>query len=211
MKQNILTLAVMTIFSSLALAQSDLATSVGVRTNESYQKGFQVGLDYMNITDASIKIDGTSTSYQGDLHLGIAGIKAGYTQTPEYGLGFDVGASYVESFNKSETSGNSDDSKWTFLIPSLNLTGAFNKYITGYVGGNVGIMTGPNAIKEYLKPDLGAQIGLGVRFNPNLSLQAGYRIIRQIISIKFHNGYYEETVLGNMSLGGFNSNMTYTF
>jgi opacity protein-like surface antigen len=201
------------IFSSvLLLSMVSGAQENVMSTSQKYengQKGMYVGVDYMNLTDAHVKITAKSDTYGnfndnsvGGTHLGLAGVTLGYTQTPEQGLGFSMGARLLESFNQSEYG----DTKLQAIIPEANLTLAANRYFIGYVGANAAVLTGSSTASKF-KTQLGLQGGLGVRFTKNLALNAGYTMINQ----KMTNSDGAFDIEAEFQWSGFNSNVVYTF
>lgn len=194
--------------SCAALAQNTSITGKGSGGDHS-QKGFYIGFDYMNLTDVHSKIIFSSDAGKADYeengtHLGTAGIRLGYNSTPESGFGYEAGARFLENFNKSEYGGG--DNKLYMIIPEVNATFAANRFLVGYIGINAAIFNGSTAAEQY-KTDVGGQLGLGFRFTKELALNAGYTILRQRASLT--NSSFDADV--EYQIGGFNSNLTYTF
>jgi hypothetical protein len=184
---------------------SGISTSMKKQDAGFSQQGFLVGAEYMNITELKIKIGSDEHSESG--HLGMGGVRIGYNDTPDTGFGFNAGASFIRRTNKSESDGD-----FGFIIPSGNLTYGFQKYITGYAGLNVAILEEPSEAKEFFKPDLGLQAGLGFRFTKNIALNAGYMVIGQRVKTTVYDNYEatsEED--GKVYYSGFNSSLVYTF
>ena len=197
------------IMTSAAFAQTETSLSTEVDRFEAGhgQKGITVGAEYMNITDIRSRVGSEKSSVT--THLGMTGVRVGYNQTPDVGFGFTAIASYLQSFNKSEAGA---DEKVAFFVPSGNLTYGFQKYLTGYAGFNVGVLTAPSDMKKYFKPAIGWQAGLGVRVTKNVALNAGYTVISQQVDYKTYTySGGEEKQTGYIDFGGFNSNLTYTF
>jgi len=206
----IVLLAALMTTAAFAQTENDLSTSIDNIDKFQIghaQKGVTVGVEYMNITDVRLELN--SQKFNLNTHLGVTGIRVGYNQTPDTGFGFNAIASYLESFNKSEAG----DEKTAFFVPSGNLTYGFQKYLTGYAGFNVAVMTSPSSAKDMFKPAMGLQAGLGARFTKNLTLSAGYTILSQRVDFKtyvYSNGN-EQRQEGYLTMSGFNSNVTYTF
>jgi len=208
--RNKLALILSLAFAFSASAQNMKTFAPTPKKDNSFQKGFYIGSEYMNLTDMRVTVRGTSEygnfndRYEGGTHLGVAGIRLGYAQTPEKGFGFEAGARLLESLNRSEYG----DTKLQMIVPEGNLTGAVNRYFLGYIGLNVAVWTGSTEASKY-KPGVGGQIGLGARFSKHFALNAGSTLMNQTLSStsEFGNSKFDAEIL----VSGFTANLTYTF
>jgi hypothetical protein len=206
-KKSVLILVLALSFS--AFAQNNVVTGK-FHEGERSQKGFYVGADYMNLTDVHVKITAngswgsSSSKSEGGLHLGAAGVRLGYTQTPETGVGFEGGVRILETFNSSEYG----DMKLQMIIPEANIKFAVNRFFLGYAGFNTAVWTGSTTANRY-KTGLGGQAGLGIRFNKELALNTGYTIMNQTYSET--SSEFGSNFNLDLQISGFNSNLTYTF
>jgi len=211
MKIHILGLTLATLVASSAFAQDNNTTSQMKRPQDSSQKGIFVGAEYINITDMNIEITAKSKNgfgsnsdkSSGGGHLGMAGVRLGYSQTPTVGAGFNAGLTVLTGINKSEYG----DDNVTAYLPQGNFTFGFNKMLMAYIGPNIAILRSSSSFNDIYKPDIGGQIGLGLRLSKNLSLAAGSTLIRQKIEIDDS----DVSATGELQLSGFTSNLTYTF
>jgi opacity protein-like surface antigen len=202
-----LTVFLASLMACTAFAQSGSGVSTSMKKRDAgfSQEGFQIGAEYMNISELRVKIGSDDRSESG--HLGMAGVRIGYNHTPDTGIGFNAGASFLQRINHSEAVDN-----FSFFIPSVNLTYGFHKYVTGFAGPNVAFLNEPSEAKEFFKPDLGLQAGLGFRFTENIALNAGYLVIGQRVrATVYHNGEQISDDEGHVYYSGFNSSLVYTF
>lgn len=207
MKKLVIVFVLLTSISSFAQSNS-LSTNVSKSKGKS-QKGFYMGLDYMNLTDLQIKYkfksdygNHSGRSERGT-SLGVGGVTLGYNQTPDRGFGFSAGARFLEAINRSEYG----DQKLQMIIPEGNITLAASSLFTIYAGLNAAVWTGSTAATQY-KTQLGAQAGMGLRFTKNLALNAGYTMMNQKYSET--DDYLTEYEL-EMQISGFTSSLVYTF
>lgn len=197
-------------FTANSFAQVENVSKATFSKNESSKTGIYVGLAYMNISEFKLEYTFTAknggrkfsdTSTQGT-HLGTAGIAIGYERTPDYGLGFSAGVQMMESFNRSEYG----STKLYIVMPEVNLTVAANSMFMAYGGGNAAIWSGSSAANRYT-PDIGGQLGVGLRFNRDIAIKAGYTIMSLTLKDTDENADQDAKVLAS----GFNSSLLYTF
>jgi len=209
MNKQIFILVITALLASVAFAQSNISTSVESKYIGNSQRGFQVGIEYINLTDQQWE---DTTSFGGEtrhekgaggMQAGVGGLRLGYNQTPEKGFGFNGALVYLETINKSEVG-----EKLVILLPQGNLTYGMNRYLMGYAGLNVSVFSQNNRELEYYNPSVGAQFGFGVRATKNILVHAGYAMMRQQHKMDFGNGYSTE---GYTQFSGFNSNISYVF
>lgn len=204
-------------FFVFALSLMTLSNTVFAQNNvsrlqkpsqESPLKGAYIGLDYMNLSDlkvsSELKTSNGSSSYDstGSTHLGLLGIRLGYGQTPESGLGYEGGVRFLESFNQSEY----EDTKIYMIIPEANLKIALNKLLVAFAGVNFSMITGSSLYNDY-KGQLGAQAGFGFRLPYQVAINLGYTMMNQ----KFESRGSNASLSGDVRLSGFNSNVVYLF
>lgn len=226
LKKNVsLSAAVLGVMNSVGLSAMAQVNASETRVRKSFsQEGFFVGFEYMNLTDIHIKSEGSSSSTDKDgnvysesrsdssvagTHMGLAGISLGYNSTPESGVGFIIGLRLMESFVRSEWG----DQKLGIVMPEASLSFAFGKYAYSYAGLNVGKFSNSSGYNDF-KPQIGAQIGLGLRFTPYLALNAGYTMIRQELNNSYTYSSSSGTVRGEskaeFQISGFSSGLSYT-
>jgi hypothetical protein len=191
--------------------KNEMRTTTTMPKVETTKRGFYVGMDYINLTDAQIKLTSTnktdnSATFSFDekatTHMGIAGLRLGYSQTPISGFGFNAGLRMLETFNRSEYG----DAKIQIFIPEGNLEYAINQYLVPYIGVNFSVWTGSSDLNVY-RPGAGLQTGIGFQFNRSLVLTAGYTLLSQTMEDEDS----DSSSKGQILLGGFSSNLTYTF
>jgi opacity protein-like surface antigen len=207
--KKILFILVMAVQMTAFAQDYETTTTMRMPSPGMSQRGFYIGMDYINITDLHITINSARRDsgsshyyYEGGTHLGAAGITLGYNQTPERGVGFSVGGKLLQTFNSSEDG----DQKVQFWIPEANLTLAMSRTLAAYLGLNTSFWTGAPSLNDY-RPQVGGQAGLSLRFTKNVALNLGYLMMHQSSSIS-ETDYRAET---DLVASGFNSNVVYNF
>lgn len=210
----------MKLFKSLGLAATSIFFMVQVNAQDntsrtqkkpvsksSYdQNGIYVGVDYLNLTDVKSEYQSTfdGKKYEdrshGGTHVGLTGFQIGYNRAPELGLGYQIGTRFYRSIEKSD--GESMD---VYLLES-NIKYAFSKMVVPYAGLNVSrLIADEGDLKSGM--DVGAQVGVGIRFQPKLTLNLGSTAIAQTVSMKDK----DFNLTGKTLVHGFNSSLNYTF
>jgi hypothetical protein len=208
MKKIALALAVICTTASAFAQQNEMRSTMP--KNDGTKRGVYIGLDYINLTDiksqSTMKEKDTGITHSFDdsatTHAGVAGLRIGYSRTPSFGFGFNAGLRMLETFNRSE----SGDQKTQIFIPEGNMLFALSETFVPYLGLNTSVWTGSSNMNE-LHPGPGAQIGMGIQFNRSLALNVGYTFVSQ--TIKQEEATYSTE--GTFMVGGFTSNMNYTF
>lgn len=207
MKKIIAILSLLSMTSTV-FAQGHISTEKMKKPDYS-QKGFYLGLSYINLTDvhAAFTSSGSAGENSGysesGTHIGLAGVTLGYNRTPEKGFGFSAGAQILEAINRVEF----DDEKLNIFLPEVNATFALNRSMLFFAGLNAGVWSGSETAKKF-KTQLGGQGGIGIRFNRDLALNAGYTMMNQKYS---DDSEGHQQFDADLQYSGFNSTLTYTF
>jgi hypothetical protein len=207
MKKIILALSIA--LPMTGFAQGNITSGSASQMSPTKKLGVYVGAEYMNLTDFKAKFelkgpgtfqDGSRESKsQGGTHMGFAGIKIGYKSIPERGLGFDGGLRLLETFVRSEWA----DNKVQIALLEANAVLAANSLFLGYAGLNYNKLSGTSQLNNDYKGMVGAQAGLGLRFNSDIAMHAGYTVTRTRVE--------DSDFAATLELSGFNTGLTYTF
>ncbi len=192
-----------------AMASSSFAqmavSSDHVRPEGLDQKGVYFGFVYSNLTDVHYKIESTFERFSGEggTHLGMRGVTLGYVHSPEKGFGFVGGTQFLQAFNISEFG----EEQMSILIPEINLTFAANRYFYVFSGINTSFWQEVEIVDRSAAM-LGGQFGVGLRINPQFTINLGYYMTNVKIS---HSVPPDFSAQGSMQVSGLNSNLIYVF
>lgn len=182
-------------------------------TVDSPIKGIFVGMEYMNITDVSMRYTVRSSDYlyynsdtsKGGTQLGVTGISLGYKFEIDKGLlpaRFTMGGRLLQSFNKNEYGTD----KITFIVPEVNAGVLLGKYVELFGGVSIPVIRGSEQINKYESRG-GLNAGLVISPNENIGIKLSSSVFMFHIEDKIDSSAFTADVL----LSGFAAGLQYTF
>ena len=204
-------------------SNSNSATFQAPPKARSGRNGIEVDAAYANFTDVQTTTSavvaaengtnaGSINTNVGTSHLGMAGLAVSYKDLPSFGLGYDAGLRFLQSFNASEYG----ESQVDIYTLALNGSLSFNSFLHFYLGANVSnavFVSSPDNTNISASPNVGGQAGFGM-FYRGFTARLGYDLIRTDITAQVENyspTYSKTTVTGITQEGGFTTQIGYLF
>jgi hypothetical protein len=204
-------------------SNSSSATFQAPPKARSGRSGIEVDFAYANFTDVQSTTSavvsaengtnaGSINTNVGTSHLGTAGLAISYKDLPSFGLGYDAGLRFLQSFNASEYG----ESQVDIYTLALNGSLSFNSLLHFYLGANVSnavFVSSPDNTNISASPNVGGQAGFGM-FYRGFTARFGYDLIRTDITAQVENyspTYTKTTVTGITQEGGFATQIGYLF